>query len=115
MSSSRLPPESYEGTASRQISGTSAKVASLGSKNLDHGEELAGKHRRDMSEHSIQLGEMLPYRGKVRSMIKKLLPWSRKEGNDPNGIGEPFTGAIVGDQDYGCEIVHKGEGDIHAE
>ena len=48
-------------------------------------------------------------------MIKKLLPWSRKNGNDTNSFGEPLTGAIVGNEDIGCETVHEGERDIRAE
>ena len=68
-----------------------------------------------MSEHSIQAGEVLPYRGKGRSMIKKLLPWSRKDGNDPNSFGEPLADAVVGNEDIGCETVHEDEKDIRAE
>ncbi|KAM0798240.1 hypothetical protein BDR22DRAFT_823588 [Usnea florida] len=77
----------------------STEVAKTGLKSLDHDEELAGKPRKHMSEHSLQ----------------KLLSWSRKDGNDSSKSGEPLTGAIVANDDIGCETVHEGERDIRAD
>ena len=83
----------------------SSEVVGTGLKNLDHVKELAGKPRRNMSEQ---------YRGKGRFMIKKLLPWSRKNGNDPNRFVKALIGAIDNSEDVGCEIFHEGQKDIHS-
>lgn len=91
------------------------QAVSLGSEALDHGRYEPSKPKRPMSDDSIQVGEVLPYGGKVRSMIKKLLPWAKKDGNSPGTIYETFTGALVGREHLGCEVVYEGEGDIRAE
>lgn len=109
------PLDGNEGAASSHISDSSTIVTSLGSEALDHGREKTSKPRRAMSEDSIQVGEVLPAGGKVRSMIKKLLPWSKKDGNNPDRICETFTGALVGREHLGCEVVYEGDGDIRAE
>ena len=61
------PLESIEGTASRQASNTLAIIMSPGSEALDH---KSSNPKLAMSEDSAQL----PYGGKLRSMIRKVLP-----------------------------------------
>lgn len=104
------PRESDEGTASRQTSDTLAIITSPGSETLDH---KPSNPKLAMSENSAQL----PYSGKVPSMIRKVLPWSKKDSNSPGSLGETLTGRPIGREHLGCEVVHEDEdeGDIRAE
>lgn len=97
------------------MSNVSAINLGLGSEPLDQGQAKSGKTIKAVSEDSIQRGKLLPYVGKVRSTIKKVLPWSRKDGNTPDSTGKTSTGAFVGHECLGCEVVHESEGEIQAE
>ena len=87
----------------------------LGSEPLDQGRGKPSQPIKAVSEDSMQKGQILPHVGKVRSMIKKLIPWSKKDGKTPDSIGETSTGARVGHECLGCEDVHESEGEIQAE
>lgn len=102
------PLESIEGTASRQASNTLAIITSPGSEALDH---KSSNPKLAMSEDSAQL----PYGGKLRSMIRKVLPRSKKDGNGHGSLRETLAGPPISREHLGCEVVHEDEGDIRAE
>lgn len=63
---------------------------------------------RAMSENSIQIGQVLAYGGKVRSMIKKVILWSKKYGNFPDDSVETLADALVSHEHLSCEVVYEG-------
>ena len=64
-----------------------------------------------MSEDSAQL----PYGGKLRSMIRKVLTRSKKDGNSHGSLRETLAGPPIRREHLGCEVVHEDEGGIRAE
>ena len=102
------PLESIERTANRQASDTLAIVMSPGSEAPDH---KPSNHKLAMSEDSAQL----PYGGKLRSMIRKVLPRSKKDGNSHGSLCETLAAPPILREHLGCEVVHEDEGDIRAE
>ena len=76
------------------MSNVSAIDLSLGSEPFDQGQGRAGKTIKAVSEVSIQKGRMLPCVAKVRSTIKKVWSWSKRDGDSPDSIGETLLALL---------------------